>query len=113
MKNLGWVIPARVPARRSADVGWWNGTGMTNLGSGNTFMLVLVSTGKKRPWGKNKTHIPRVKKDTGPHPRRHFPVSVLVAFWRMAPMPELIEVPEVRVAIFSGWEKCMGSEGLR
>lgn len=25
-----------------------------NIGSGNTFMLVLVNIGKKRPWGKNK-----------------------------------------------------------
>lgn len=32
--------------------------GRLNIGSGNTFMLVLVNIGKKRPWRKNKKQTP-------------------------------------------------------
>ena len=86
---------------------------MANSGSGNTFMLILFSFGRKRPWGKNKskTRIPSVTsghkpahtrgKSTGPHPGGPRPVDVLVPFGRMVPMPELpdlhlIKGPEVR-----------------
>lgn len=54
--------------RRSADVGCGNGAGMTSLGSGNNFILVLVNFGRKQPWenkqNKNKAHIPRAKEIT-------------------------------------------------
>lgn len=121
MESLGWAFPARVLVGRSVGVGWWSGLEMANSGSGNTFMLILFSFGRKRPWGKNKskTRIPSVTghkpahtrgKSTGPHPGGPCPVDVLVPFGRVVPTPELldlhlIKVPEVRLALFSGWAK--------
>lgn len=41
--QLGWVIPVRVPDRRSVGVGWWKRIETAKSASGSSFMLVLVS----------------------------------------------------------------------
>lgn len=65
--------------------GSWRKLEWLNIGSGNTFMLVLVSIGKKRPWGKNKKQSPRTRTTS----RGPCSVSVMVTFWRVVAMSEL------------------------
>ena len=45
----------------------WNRADTANLGSGNTFMLILVNSGRKSPWeeNKNKTTFPGSPVATG------------------------------------------------
>lgn len=94
-------------------MGWRNGVGMTHLGSGNNFILVLVSFGRKQPWEteqKQNPHSQGEGKSTGLHPRGTCPVDVLVTFWRMVQRPELLDihllrVPAVRLAGLPGGAK--------
>lgn len=76
---------------------------MANSGSGNTFMLVLFNSGRKKSWEKTKakSHIPRVTSGynlahtignhTGPHPGCPCPIDVLVPFGSMVLRPKILD----------------------
>lgn len=76
-------------------MGWWTGTEMANPVSGNTFMLILVNSGRKRPWGKknkNKTHIPKVTSGHRPAHRRGKNTEPHPGSTWIVPMPELLDL---------------------
>lgn len=72
--SLGWAFPARVLVGRSVGVGWWSGPEMANSGSGNTFMLILFSFGRKNkvlPF--SQVFSLGKKQKQNPHSQGHWP----------------------------------------